>query len=248
MPNPPPAPCLPGLAGKVAIVTGHRTGIGAATAALLEGLGVQVHGFDLPEVDLADLESIAGHVEAVAARTGRLDLLVNNAGVTLIGSVTDTPLAEARRVLDVNLLAPFLLMQAVIPHLIAAGGGAIVNVASDQAFVGKKGSAIYGASKAALAQLARSAALDWAAHGIRVNAIAPGSTDTPMLRQVFADLRRRYPDAFPVEGAEAYVGAIPLGRLAEPREIAWTIAFLASDAASFITGTVLAVDGGFTAA
>lgn len=235
---------LPGLAGKVAVVTGHRTGIGAAIAAILAEHGATVHGFDLPDVDLADLAGIAGHV----ARVGRVDVLVNNAGVTCIGDVVETSPAELERVLAVNFKAPFLLMQAVIPGMVAAGGGSIVNVTSDQVFVGKRGSAAYGASKAALAQLTRSAALDWAAHGIRVNAVAPGSTDTPMLRQVFRDLHARYPAAFPAGESEAFYSVgIPQRRFADPREIGWVVAFLASSAASFMTGSVIPVDGGFTA-
>ena len=188
------------------------------------------------------------HVDKVAeAENGRIDILVNNAGVTYIGNLLETSVEDLEEVLTVNFKAPFMLMKSVIPYMKLQGRGAIVNNTSDQAFVGKKGSAAYGASKAALAQLSKSAALDWAPHGIRINAIAPGSTDTPMLRQVLGDLHQRYPEAFPTASEEFYVSGIPMKRFADPGEIAWAAAFLASDAASFITGTVLAVDGGFTA-
>jgi NAD(P)-dependent dehydrogenase (short-subunit alcohol dehydrogenase family) len=177
---------------------------------------------------------------------GRLDVLVNNAGVTVLGSVVETSEADLERVLAVNFKAPFLLMQAALPHLLQTGG-AIVNVASDQAFVGKRHSAVYGATKAALAQLTKSAALDWAAQGVRVNCVAPGSTDTPMLRRVQLELAARYPDLFPTDSESFYRQGVPMQRFAAPAEIAHVIVFLASDAASFMTGAVVPVDGGFTA-
>ena len=236
-----------GLTGKRVIVTGHRSGIGRAAATIFADEGAEVLGLDLPEFDLADTGRLEQHVLQLIARHGPPDVLVNNAGVTTIGSVLDTSLADLERVFRVNLLAPYALIRAVLPSMVERRSGSIVNVASDQALVGKPVSAAYGASKAALAQLTRSAALDWAPHNIRFNCVAPGSTDTAMLNMVLAELARRFPERRAESSSEAYRGDVPLGRFAKPREIAAVIAFLASDAASFMTGAVVPVDGGGTA-
>ena len=239
--------CCFGLAGRRAIVTGHRGGIGGAITEFLIQDGVEVIGLDLPDFDLADTDTLEHRIGNLLADTGPIDILVNNAGITTLGTVLETPLIEVERVFRVNFLAAYALMRAVLPGMVVRGKGAIINIASDQALIGKQVSAAYGASKAAIAQLSRSAALDWARHGIRVNCIAPGSTDTAMLATVINDLAAKYPTRFPVSSADAYRSGVPLGRFADPREIAAAVAFLASDAASFITGVILPVDGGGTA-
>src|ERR1700761_750355 len=182
-----------GLAGRRAIVTGHRGGIGGAIYQTLAADGGDVIGLDLPDFDLYDITTLEDRLAALIAERGPIDILVNNAGVTVLGTVLETPVAEVERVFRVNFLAAYALMRAVLPGMAERSRGAIVNIASDQALIGKQVSAAYGASKAAIAQLSRSAALDWARYGIRVNCVAPGSTDTAMLSQVITDLAAKYP-------------------------------------------------------
>ncbi|HEY1413537.1 MAG TPA: SDR family NAD(P)-dependent oxidoreductase, partial [Rhodopila sp.] len=149
-----------GLAGRRAIVTGHRGGIGAAIFDTLTRDGAEVIGLDLPDFDLSDTATLETRLAMLLAERGPVDILVNNAGVTVLGSVVETSLATTEEVFRVNFLAAYATMRAVLPGMAVRRRGAIINIASDQALIGKQVSAAYGASKAAIAQLSRSAALD----------------------------------------------------------------------------------------
>lgn len=248
------------LAGKVAIVTGATEGIGAAVSRALAGRGARVVGVArrpepgerlVRELGEPSAAFVAGDVaepgtaeRAVAeskSRFGSVDILVNNAAIDLSGpSLIDTPVDDARRVVDVNLLGA-LWMLAAAAEAMRGRGGAIVNVASRTGVVGVPTMAVYGATKAALLSLTRTAALELAGEGVRVNAVAPGLTETPLVKTWIAE--QPDPAAFRAERA----ASVPLGRFAQPEEVADAILFLASDSASHITGVTLPIDGGYTA-
>lgn len=245
------------LRGKAAIVTGGGAGIGKAISNLFarERARVAVADVDLSAAQAAaseitenngtalalraDVRS-AGDVERMVRDTvaafGGLDILVNNAGVGTDGDVVQLPEEEWRRILDVNLTGVFLCCKFAIPEMKRSGGGSIVNIASIAARVGGSVSCVYPASKAGVVALSRNTALKFAAEGIRVNCVCPGHVDTA-LTYTLKDPQFR----------EALIRRYPLGRLGTAEEIAAAVLFLASDDASFITGSELLVDGGYTA-
>jgi len=250
--------------GRVALVTGASSGIGAATALRLatEGARVALVGRDaargeqiVDEItrgggeaaflncDVTDEGAVERMVDAVLARFGRVDVLVNNAGIINFGSVVDARVDEWDLLMATNVRSVFLVSRAVLPHMIATGGGSVINMGSNLGLVGTRGAAAYATSKGAVVNLTRAMALDHVADGIRVNCVCPGTIDTPLvqrqrvgrteeqLRQADERLRQRH----------------PIGRMGTPEEVAAVVAFLASDEAAFVTGSAYGVDGGYIA-
>jgi NAD(P)-dependent dehydrogenase (short-subunit alcohol dehydrogenase family) len=232
-------------------------GIGQALAAGLWGAGAAIVATDAsPEaaqrsvadlgtpdqpalampLDIRDKAAVDATADAILGRLGRLDVLVNAAGITQRGASVDFPQDVWQRIVEVNLSGAFYTCQAAGRHMLARGGGSIVNVTSIAGEVGIPTSPAYSASKGGLANLTRVLALEWAEHGVRVNAIAPGWVRTPMGSRALA------PEYYP-----STIGQVPMGRIAEPDELVGPVLLLASDAASFVTGAVLPVDGGFLA-
>ncbi|QOZ23295.1 SDR family NAD(P)-dependent oxidoreductase [Bradyrhizobium sp. CCBAU 51753] len=244
-------------AQKVALVTGAARGIGLATAKRFLAEGWRVALLDIegelqaraaaaleqPDdtlaltCDVSDAGAVAAAVAAVSQRFGRLDALVNNAGVAVFAPVLETSDADWSRIIAVNLTGPFLCTKAAAPVMREHGGGAIVNITSISAVRASTLRSAYGTSKAGLAHLTKQLAVELASLGIRVNAVAPGPVETAMAKAVHtAEIRADYHDA------------IPLNRYGLEEELADAIFFLCSDRASYITGQILAVDGGFDAA
>ena len=241
---------------KVALITGGAGGIGGATAEILVGRGWRVAIVDLnvdPAADLAaahpdstlllQADVRAPHVprtacDRVVADWGQLDLLVNCAGVNRHAPLEKLALEDWNFVLDINLTATLLFMQAAAQHMLAAGSGAIVNISSIAGARGNPDRAAYAATKAAIDSLTKSGATAWATRGVRVNAIGPGFTKTNLVQQ-YIDSGHLVPDHM--------IERTPMRRMARPEEIAAAIVFLGSDEASFITGQTLYVDGGFMA-
>lgn len=239
------------FAGLVAVVTGGASGIGAETAHELDARGASVVVFDLvapsypvqfEAVDVTDEESVVGAVRAVHERGGALDVLVNCAGIGCIGTVEDTTLEEWRRVLEVNLFGVVRTVRATLALLRQSAHGTIVNVSSIAATAGLPDRSAYSASKGAVQALTLALAADHLADRIRVNCVAPGTVDTPFVSRLLDQADD------PGAARDALVARQPIGRLVTAAEVAWSIAYLASPRSASTTGTVLAVDGGFSGA
>lgn len=249
---------------RVALITGGNSGIGEATAVRLaeEGAKVAIVARDRErgqaladqigrdggeaaffEADMLNDDDIKRMVDQVMERFGRIDVLVNNAGIINFGSVITADIDEWDTLMATNVRSVFLVSRYVLPHMIEAGGGSVVNLGSNLGLVGTRGAAAYATSKGAIVQLTRAMALDHVDDKIRVNAVCPGTIDTPLvqrqrvgrteeqLRQSDERLKQRH----------------PIGRMGTPEEVANVIAFLASDEASFVTGSCYSVDGGYIA-
>ncbi len=246
------------LSGKVALVTGGARGIGAAISSTLAKAGAQVwvnyaHSEGKAallcqdiragggtaasvQADITDPEQVRQMVEKVIRESGKIDYLINNAGVTSVKSLLELTSEEWNRVLGVNLDGPFLCCKEVLPHMVAAGQGAIVNISSTGALTGGGGGAHYAASKSALDSLTRALAREYAGHGIRVNGLAPTMIASDFLRQ-------RYPDE---QQRSELAALIPLKRLGTPDDVALMTAVLISGFAGYLSGETIVMDGGRT--
>ena len=233
------------LAGKVCIVTGAASGIGLASAELFAAEGATVVAADLDgtpyRVDVGDERETAALADAVVAEHGRIDVLFNNAGVAGVGNLEETSLELWERVMRVNVCGVFLMTRAVAPHMVAQGSGAIVNMSSAIAETGLARRVSYAASKGAVLAMTRSLQVDLAPHGVRVNALLPGTIMTPFVEGY---LRDAYAD--PDEGRRSIRGRQLTGELGRPEDVAHAALYLASDDARFVLGAGLVVDGGLT--
>ena len=246
------------LEGKVALISGGARGIGAATARLMAAEGASVVIADLLEkegleteaeiseaggqvlfvpLDVASESDWAAAVQSTVSKFGKLDILVNNAGISSRTGVEDTSVDSWDQVMEVNAKGVFLGTKAAIPEMRKAGGGSIINISSIYGIVGSGGSASYHASKGAVRLFTKSAAVQYASEGIRVNSVHPGFVDSPM-----TDAHHGIPEI-----RQARTAQTPLGRLGVPEDIAPGILYLASDQSSFVTGSELVIDGGMTA-
>jgi NAD(P)-dependent dehydrogenase (short-subunit alcohol dehydrogenase family) len=243
---------------RVAFITGAASGIGAACALRLAEEGAAIVGFDLcePEAriwqpvtdvapgthfatgDVRDEPTVARVVADAVDRFGRIDVLVNSAGVAGGGPVHLVDADEWDRVLDINLKGTFLVSKHVLGNMLENRRGSVINIASVEGIEGFEGGSAYNASKGGVVLLTRNQAIDYGRRGIRVNAVCPGFIHTPLLDETFVEPLR--------EPLERVVAATQLGRMGRPDEIANAVLFLASDEASYVTGTTLVVDGGFT--
>jgi NAD(P)-dependent dehydrogenase (short-subunit alcohol dehydrogenase family) len=239
------------LEGKVCVITGAASGIGADAALRFAEEGARVVGVDLADVrgvdlsivaDVSDEEAVAGLYGETRERFGRIDVLFNNAGInpTDDTSVLDTPLEVWERVQQVNLRSVFLCCKHGIPHLLDGGGGSVINTASFVALMGAATSQIsYTASKGGVLALSRELGVEFARRGVRVNALCPGPVATPLLMELFASDE---------EQAARRMVHVPMGRFAEAREISNAALFLASDESSYVTASTFLVDGGLSGA
>ena len=243
---------------KIAVITGGSKGIGKETALLFAQNNYKVFVLDVEKptyhddnigyinCDVTNTQMIDNAIANVIAKATHIDVLVNNAGVHLSANIEDTTEEDYERVMNINFKGCFFILKAVLPYMRERKKGAIVLLGSDQSFVGKPNNAIYGATKGAIAQLAKGAALDYAKYNIRVNCVCAGTVDTPLYRNAIEKYSKKSGiSVAKIEQDEA--GLQPLNRIGKPQEVAELIYFLCGNKADFITGGLFPIDGGYTA-
>lgn len=243
---------------KVVVVTGGTKGIGQATCELFIQNKFKVFVLDIEQTestnknlsyiycDIADIQSINQAVSKIINKENKIDVLVSNAGIHLSANIENTTEKDFDHVVDVNFKGCFFLLKAVLPHMRQQGKGSIIIIGSDQCVIGKPNSAVYGATKAAIGQMTKSTALDYAQDGIRINCVCVGTIDTPLYRKAIERYSKKT-DILLSEIEKEEAIKQPLGRVGKAEEVAELIYFLGSEKASFITGSLYALDGGYTA-
>ncbi|QXD25536.1 SDR family oxidoreductase [Opitutia bacterium ISCC 51] len=250
----------------LAIITGGATGIGAAAVRKYASEGFDVALLDIEkeaslklcqedhhgtvtffETDVRNRKAVEASVTSAVESFGPPSVLFSNAGIQRLSSLFDLKDEDIDAIIDINLKGTLYVVAAVAPYMRDAGEGSMVLMASDQVFAGKPGSIAYGASKGGVAQLAKSLSVELSPLGIRVNAICPATVKTPLKEKIFTDLGNKHYDGDKETAWKAETDTIPLGRIASPEEIANVVYFLNSTEASFMTGALVPVDGGFTA-
>ena len=242
-----------GFAGKVGMVVGGASGMGHAVVRFMDQAGVRTHVLDIKPTtdgifhscDIQDHGQVHRSVQHVLAQEGRIDLLFIAAGVHLFANIEDTSIEEFERVLSINLKGPFYVLKEVLPAMRAQRSGNVVLMGSDQVFIGKGSSTVYGLTKAALGQLTKSTAIDYAPYNVRINCICPGTVDTPMVGPSV----QRFHETSGTPIDEIYDmlrKAQPVQRLGTVDEIGKAVMFLLSDDCAYMTGALLSVDGGYT--
>ena len=240
---------------NVAIVTGGTTGIGKACCMRLKAEGAIVYNLDVADdggreipfvkCDVRNYSEVQTAVNDIFEKEGKIDLLFANAGIHITGNIEETSIEAFENVLSVNLKGLFYTVKAVIPLMKDRNQGRIVLMGSDQSFIGKPRSSVYGLTKGAIGQFTKSTAIDYAGYNIRVNCICPGTIRTPLMLNAMDEFHR----LTKIDRDEIYKSwesAQPLKKIAEPEEIANVVCFLLSDESSFMTGALIAADGGYT--